>query len=53
MKQERTEKRGGQSACHVHNAMVLQYAVLYLPYNGRQHSLVWEEKANDLDETRE
>lgn len=25
----------------------------YLPYNGRHHSLIWEKKANDLDETRE
>lgn len=25
----------------------------YLPYNGRHHSLIWEKKANDLDEIRE
>lgn len=37
------------------NAMILQYVVFlqYLPYNGRHHSLIWEKKANDLDETRE
>lgn len=28
-------------------------ALLYLPYNGRHHCLVWEKKANDLNETRE
>lgn len=33
----------------------LQYVgqLQYLPYNGRHHSLIWEKKANDLDETRE
>lgn len=26
---------------------------LYLPYNGGQHCLVWEEETDDLNETRE
>lgn len=25
----------------------------YLPYNGGHHSLIWKQKANDLDETGE
>lgn len=35
---------------HVHS---LCMGLLYLPYNGGQHCLVWEEKTDDLNETRE
>lgn len=35
---------------HVHS---LCMSLLYLPYNGGQHCLVWEEKTDDLNETRE
>lgn len=35
------------------NVMVLQWVgfLLYLPYNGRNHCLIWEKKTNDLNET--
>lgn len=54
----------GAKALHVHSCQVLKmdskcngqqnaWHLQYLPYNGRQHSLIWEKEANDLDETRE
>lgn len=39
-----------EQGVHVHS---LCMGLLYLPYNGGQHCLVWEEKTDDLNETRE